>query len=841
MFVLSMCCAHIRAQGIIPKPVSQTDGNGYFLLTGSTKVSTNLKDEEAKSLTDVLDAMPRHAGKDKRKRTLLLISTQERGNANEDVALQSYRLTVKEDSIIAKAPSATGLFYALQTLRQLNRDGKIPCTEISDIPSYRYRGLLLDCSRHFWTKEFILKQLDAMAYFKLNRFHFHLVDGGGWRLELKKHPRLTQETAFRSHSDWDEWIDHGRRFCRQGDKDAYGGYYSQDDIREIVAYAKKKHITVIPEIEMPGHSNEVLQVYPELSCTGKGDGFDLCVGNPQTFTFLTEVLEEVMDLFPSEYIHIGGDEATMRYWKTCPKCIKLLNDHHYKDTIQLQSYLIGKIDSFLTAHGRKMIGWDEILDSTHLSPGATVMSWRGEAGGIAAAKSGHHAVMTPSKFCYLDHYQSAPATQPKAIGGYTPLAKTYAYNPMPTELAGTDAAAYIDGVQGNLWTEYIATEDHAEYMMYPRLLAVAEVGWGNRSSYPDFKKRVGYALNALKERGYNSFDINRETKADADYVRKDFEFSVLQWNIWQEGTLIKGGFDAIVDEIARLHPDFVTLSEVRNYHQSNFTGRLVKALAAKGFAYYSFYSYDSGVLSRYPITDSVAVFPENKDHGSIYKLTTDINGCSISVYTGHLDYLDCAYYNVRGYDGYTWKETERPKTVEDLLKLNDLSWRDNAMRCFLNEARHDIEAGRMVIFGGDFNEPSHKDWTQETAQLYDHHGMVVPWTISKMLEKNGYKDGYRELYPNVLTHPGFTYPCYNSEADINKLTWAPKADERERIDFIYYRGNGLQATDAKLFGPDSSVARLKPVKDAFEDPIISPIGTWPTDHKGVWMKFKVTR
>ena len=322
-------------------------------------------------------------------------------------------------------------------------------------------------------------------------------------------------------------------------------------------------------------------------------------------------------------------------------------------------------------------------------------------------------------------------------------------------------------------------------------------------------------------------------------AKSNFQFTVLQWNIWQEGTLIKGGFDAIVNEIDRLRPDFITLSEVRNYRNTDFTARLVNELRKKGVTYYSFFSDDSGVLSRTPITDSVVVFPLNKDHGSVYKLVTKVKGKEIAVYTCHLDYLDCAYYNVRGVDGYTWKETKRPENVEQLLKLNDLSWRDNAVTVFLNEARNDIEKGRLVIFGGDFNEPSHLDWIEATAQLYDHHGFVVPWTISKKLEKAGFKDSYRVVFPNVLTHPGFTYPSFNPDADIAKLTWAPKADERERIDLIYYKGEGLKAIDAKLFGLDTSVVRLQPQKDHSSDPYIYPLGVWPTDHRGLLVTFQV--
>uniref|UniRef100_A0AB33IWD9 Endonuclease/exonuclease/phosphatase family protein n=2 Tax=unclassified Prevotella TaxID=2638335 RepID=A0AB33IWD9_9BACT len=323
-------------------------------------------------------------------------------------------------------------------------------------------------------------------------------------------------------------------------------------------------------------------------------------------------------------------------------------------------------------------------------------------------------------------------------------------------------------------------------------------------------------------------------------ARKPIDITVLQWNIWQEGTLIPGGYEAIVSELCRLKPDFVTLSEVRNYHNVDFTRRLVNDLKSKGLTYYSFRTDDSGLLSRYPIIDSVYVSTLNKDHGSVYKLTAEVQGHKISVYTGHLDYLDCAYYNVYGYDGNTWKECERPQSVAELLRLNDLSWRDNEVQAFINEARHDIEAGHCVIFGGDFNEPSHLDWTAQTKDLYDHQGMIVPWTVSTMLYKHGFKDSYRELYPNPVTHPGFTYPSYNPAAKMDKLTWAPKADERERIDFIYYKGKNVTPVTARIFGPTMSVCRSTAIKENTKDLFTLPLGVWPTDHKGVWVKLRIT-
>lgn len=509
LILVSQTCA---AQDLVPLPAGRIDGEGHFVLSRKAKIVADVPQEEQKLLTAIVDEMLRVSPAKQGGRVISLKSLNKPGDASTNVELQAYELKVTPDTIQIVAPSGMGVFYGLQTLRQLVIDNqRVRSTRITDKPVFRHRGFLLDCSRHFWSKEFIKKQMDAMAYFKLNRFHFHLVDGGGWRLEIDKYPELIEKSAYRSHWDWDQWIDHGRQFRNITErKTSYGGYYTKQDIRELVQYAKERYITIIPEIEMPGHNNEVMAVYPELSCVGETQtfrGFDLCVGNPKTFTFLTDVLTEVMELFPSEYIHVGGDEAIMMFWKKCPKCLKILDDNNFKDTIQIQSYLMTRIDSFLTSHGRRMLGWDEILDCSNLSKKAAIVSWRGEQGAIKAAKMGHHAVMAPSKYCYLDKYQGNPATEPKALGGYTPLDSTYSYKPMPAELKDTPYEKYIDGIQGNLWTEYIGTVDHAEYMIYPRLLAIAENGWGYATSFQDFKKRVITQIETLRKWGYRSFPI----------------------------------------------------------------------------------------------------------------------------------------------------------------------------------------------------------------------------------------------------------------------------------------------------------------------------------------------
>lgn len=318
------------------------------------------------------------------------------------------------------------------------------------------------------------------------------------------------------------------------------------------------------------------------------------------------------------------------------------------------------------------------------------------------------------------------------------------------------------------------------------------------------------------------------------------EFKVLQFNIWQEGTSVKGGFDAVADEIVRSGADFVTLSEVRNYHNTRFCDRIVQALKDRGQTFYSFYSEDSGLLSRYPISDSLTVYPLKDDRGSVYKLVADLGGKEVAVYTAHLDYRNCAYYDARGYDGNNWHKLEAPVSdVTELIRLNQLSVRDDAIACFIQEAKKDLAAGRLVILGGDFNEPSYLDWTDAVKDMRDHHGAVVPWDVSVMLQQAGYKDTYREIYPDPLTHPGFTCPADCKDVDLKRLVWSPDADDRDRIDFIVYRpADGLKLKAVTLIGPKGDIVRGKRMTEATADPILEPLGIWPTDHKAVLATFE---
>ena len=519
----------VAAQNIIPQPENISLLKGQFKLNKGTKIVTNLTGSDFKVLNQYTSEVLKHplayAKNPSQQGVFRLIckgTAKQAAQAMDSVRLQGYELEVTPKGITIQALTPTGLFYGLQTLRQLEKDGQIACVKVKDAPRFAYRGLMIDCSRHFWSKDEIKKQLDAMAYFKLDRFHWHLTDGGGWRMEVKQYPLLTEETAYRTESDWTKWWngknrqyspDPIRLVCWKG-MNIHGGYYTQDDIKEIVDYAAARHITIIPEIEMPGHSDEVVYAYPELSCTGKPyTQSDLCVGKEQTYTFMENVLKEVMQLFPSKYIHIGGDEAERRTWKTCPDCQRVMKDYHLKDVAELQSHFTHRIERFLNDNGRKLLGWDEIMEGT-LAPNAAVMSWRGTEAGLTAAKSGHHVVMAPQEFCYLNMYQDDPMTEPKAQGGYTRLEKTYNYDPIPAAYKGTSLEKYIDGVQGCVWTEFIEKPDHLEYMIYPRLLALAETGWTKqRTGYADFRQRVITATDALKRAGYNAFDIRKEKGA----------------------------------------------------------------------------------------------------------------------------------------------------------------------------------------------------------------------------------------------------------------------------------------------------------------------------------------
>ncbi len=409
----------------------------------------------------------------------------------------AYGLEITPQSIFLTASSNTGFFYAFQSLIQLIETAsnqQLSALLILDKPQFAWRGMHLDCSRHFFTVDEVKRYIQLMSLYKMNVFHWHLTDDQGWRVEIKKYPKLTSVSAYRSGSMVGPYSD------KKFDTIPYGGFYTQDQIREVVAFAAQQHITIVPEIEMPGHSLAALAAYPQLSCTGKshevGQAWGVyddvfCAGNDSVFFFLQDVLDEVITLFPGKYIHIGGDECPKTRGKTCEKCQARIHENNLTDEHHLQSYFIQRMEKYLNEKGRQIIGWDEILEGG-LAPNAAVMSWRGMAGGIAAAEAGHYVVMTPGNPCYFDHYQSKERTkEPHAIGGYNPLSAVYKFNPIPEKLAA-DKAKFIMGAQGNVWTEYMLNFPHVEYMAVPRMLALAENLWtlDETQSYNDFVVRL---------------------------------------------------------------------------------------------------------------------------------------------------------------------------------------------------------------------------------------------------------------------------------------------------------------------------------------------------------------
>ncbi|RCW31591.1 family 20 glycosylhydrolase [Marinilabilia salmonicolor] len=505
---------------IIPLPVEMTAGTGEFKLNGDTKILTSSDNEEvlgvAGYLSELLSpatgfAFTTELATEAAKNTIFL-------KLNPEISGETgaYHLTVSDDQVIIEAPESIGLFYGVQSLRQLlpaeiesstvqnGISWNVPAAEIKDEPQFQYRGLHLDVGRHFFPVSFIKKYIDLLAMHKMNKFHWHLTEDQGWRLEIKKYPKLQEIASQREGT----LIGHGGETPFEYDNKPYGGYYTQEEAREVVAYAAERFITVIPEIEMPGHATAALAAYPELGCTGGpyevikrwGVFPDIyCAGEEKTFEFLENVLLEVMDIFPSEYIHIGGDEAPKDRWEECPKCQARIRREGLKNEHELQSYFITRMEKFLNKHGRQIIGWDEILEGG-LAPGATVMSWRGEAGGIEAAKMGHDVIMTPNSHLYLDYYQTDPENEPLGIGGYLPLEKVYSYHPVPEALTDEEAK-HILGAQGNLWTEYVKTADHVEYMVYPRAVALSEVVWTPKEQrdYSNFLSRL--------EKHYKRLDI----------------------------------------------------------------------------------------------------------------------------------------------------------------------------------------------------------------------------------------------------------------------------------------------------------------------------------------------
>lgn len=529
---------------IIPQPVSLTTAPGNFTIDAGTSLKfapekTTAAKEAAFFAAYIKSISGMNMPVNKPSKSVIelqLANIPEVGN-------EGYKLNVSPTKIVVAANTTQGIFYGLQTIMQQlppirnNAPLTVPCMTVTDYPRFTWRGMHLDVSRHFFGPEIVKQYIDLLASYKLNTFHWHLLDDQGWRIEIKKYPKLTSVGAWRVDKNDINW--RYRPQAQPGEPATYGGYYTQEQLKEIVQYAADRHVTIVPEIEMPGHVASAIAAYPELSCSQQpqlpltGGNYtnmssNYCAGNDSVFTFLENVLTEVMAIFPSKYIHIGGDEVEKDPWKKCPKCQARIKNENLKNEDELQSWFIKRMEKFLISKGRKMIGWDEILEGG-LAPEATVMSWRGEAGGIEAAKMGHDVVMTPGNPLYFDHYQAGPEGEPPAIGGFNNLKKVYDYNPIPQELTG-DKAKYVLGAQANVWCEFITSGKQIQYMVLPRMLALAEVVWSplENKNWESFYGRLQKQFRAFQAKGLNYAEGN--FTVDIRPVIKDGKLSVELYN-----------------------------------------------------------------------------------------------------------------------------------------------------------------------------------------------------------------------------------------------------------------------------------------------------------------------
>lgn len=431
---------------------------------------------------------------------------------------EGYDLEVNDKGIKIISKTDIGCFYAKNTIRQLYANGELPYVKIVDKPRFSHRGIMLDVSRHFFTKEEIKSILDIMSFYKLNTFHWHLTDDGGWRIEIDSYPKLTEQASYRTAWEWKQWWREGGKFVSAEEEKKFGGFYTKNDIKEIIDYASKRNIAIIPEIEFPGHSREVFAAYPELCCSKKPYVQNtFCVGNDLTYVFMEKVLNEIMDLFPSPYIHIGGDETNTYYWESCPLCKSLMKKEGFDNVHSLHKYIIGRAENIINKRGRRMIGWDEIAND-NLDKSSVIMSWRGEQAGLKASEKGYDVILTPLHYLYLDYFQASPTKEPLAHDGYTPLKKVFTYNPLPDSL-DNEVSSHILGVQGNLWTEWISNKKHLEYMLFPRALAVAELGWsyGNMRSWENFRDCIDNHITNLRSKGINSYTLSSDINTQIEY------------------------------------------------------------------------------------------------------------------------------------------------------------------------------------------------------------------------------------------------------------------------------------------------------------------------------------
>ncbi len=559
IFLLLLCLPFTglsqQTVNIIPQPVKLQYKEGNFTIAKNTVLQYNTKQPEIKAAADFLQSQVKQlTGLDLPVNAAAATAIKLIIQKNETLGSEGYSMDVTPKGITIMANTKSGMVYGIQTLLQCLADKntnqllQLPCMSITDYPRFKYRGMHLDVGRHFYPVSFVKKYIDFMAAYKFNYFHWHLTEDQGWRIEIKKYPELTTKAAYRNGTIVGNYPGTHNNNLR------YGGFYTHEEVKEVLAYASQRNITVVPEIELPGHSSAAIAAYPWLSCfpekptslTGpvsakskllQSQGnikfvqetwgvFDdiYCAGKDSTFMFLENVLSEVLALFPSKYIHIGGDEAPKSHWEKCARCQARMKSEGLKDEHELQSYFIRRVEKFLNTKGRTIIGWDEILEGG-LAPNAVVMSWRGEAGGIEAAKQNHEVIMTPGNPVYFDHYQADPASEPVAIGGFNTLKKVYDYDPIPKEL-NEQQSKFVLGAQANLWTEYVPTTQHVEYMVLPRMLALSETVWSlkENKNWNSFNERIQVHYKTFEQKGWNYGNANY--KADIKPVAENGQLFV---------------------------------------------------------------------------------------------------------------------------------------------------------------------------------------------------------------------------------------------------------------------------------------------------------------------------
>ena len=561
---LGSCLPVLAQPGLVPKPLNVQTGTGTYTLPAQVTIAAAGREEKhvAGLLKDLLAAAGMDATVGESQQAHIRLSL---AGGNGGLAPENYELIVDANGVAVRGGDGAGLFYGVQTLLQLlppraTGDVQVPCVRIRDKPAFGWRGSLLDVARHFFPVQFVKKYIDMLAAYKINTFHWHLTDDQGWRIEIKQYPKLTQVSAFRNETLIGAQESQQEADFRY-DGQPHGGFYTQDQIREVVQYARDRYITVVPEIEMPGHSVAVLAAYPELACkpgpyeTRKRWGIseDIICPTEQSIRFFENVLGEVVQLFPGRYVHIGGDEAPKKVWRESDYVKKLMKREKIDDVQKVQGWFNRRIEQFLAANGKKLVGWDEILEGG-ITPGATVMSWRGEKGGIEAARHGNDVVMSPASHLYFDHGQHpVPHSpyEPVNICCYLPLEKVYSYNPLSSELTA-EQHKHILGVQANLWTEYISTPEKVEYMLFPRLLALSEIAWtpAANKNYDDFLRRLGDQLPRLDAKKI-TYRVPEPAGLESAAIRREGGKAVITLSTWVPDAQIRYTLDGTMpDETA---------------------------------------------------------------------------------------------------------------------------------------------------------------------------------------------------------------------------------------------------------------------------------------------------